>query len=208
MTIEPRDLGALNNRLFSILSDKDFLAMKGLANEVPIFIQTYHPGQEDGVRRMVDALQGRLRSSGVVAKAIDLFALVLEELDECKILDGILAGEASWKKRALLETMQNYADPKTHLIPRLMKAIEEDDPQVTLLTGPGRLFPFLRTHTMLESLQPAMIRHPVVMFFPGEYRQDSTGGSSLRLFGTLPIPRIHNAYYRAFNLDHYRLSQQ
>jgi hypothetical protein len=33
----------LAERLFEILSKPDFLAMKGLANEVPIFIQTYEP---------------------------------------------------------------------------------------------------------------------------------------------------------------------
>ncbi|MCG3777051.1 MAG: hypothetical protein JW395_3927 [Nitrospira sp.] len=206
MTGPAVDLGVLGERLFRIFSDKDFLAMKGLANEVPIFIQTYNPAQEDDVRRLADALTGRLRRSGIVAKTLDLFTLVLDELEECGILDDILRDEADWPKADLLETLQNYSDPKAHLIPRLIGAIGEDGPQITLLTGAGRIFPFLRTHTMLESLQPAMLRHPVVMFFPGEYTQDTVGGSSLRLFGTLPSPRIHNPYYRAINLDHYRLS--
>jgi hypothetical protein len=91
------------------------------------------------------------------------------------------------------------------MIPRLIRAIEGDGAQLTLITGPGRIYPFLRTHTILESLQPAMLRHPVVIFFPGEYAQDPTGGSHLRLFGSIPSPRINNPYYRATNLDHYRL---
>lgn len=200
------DLNALGERLFRIVSGKDFLAMKGLANEVPIFIQTYDPVQEDGIRRLVDALTGRLRSSGIVAKTLDLFTLVLEELEACGILEDILQGEAAWEKVELLETLQNYSDPKAHLIPRLVAAVEGHGTQLTLLTGAGRMYPFLRTHTILESLQPAMLRHPVVMFFPGEYTQDPAGGSRLHLFGTLPSPRIHNPYYRAINLDHYRLS--
>jgi hypothetical protein len=52
-----------------------------------------------------------------------------------------------------------------------------------------------------------MLHHPIVMFFPGEYTQDPGGGSHLRLFGSLPSPRIYNPYYRAMNLDHYRLAQ-
>jgi hypothetical protein len=48
----------------------------------------------------------------------------------------------------------------------LIREIGEDGAQLTLITGPGRIFPFLRTHTILESLQPAMLRHPVVIFFP------------------------------------------
>ena len=48
------------------------------------------------------------------------------------------------------------------------------------------MFPFLRTHTILESLQPAMVSLPVVMFFPGEYVHEENGGigaASLRLAG-------------------------
>ena len=195
----------LSERLFKIFSHPDFLAMKGLANEVPIFIQTYEPSQEDALRRMVESLSIRLQNTGITLKSLDLFELVLEELEEHNILSGLLEGEATWQRSDVLETLQNYSDPKSHMIPRLIRAIEGDGAQLTLITGPGRIFPFLRTHTILESLQPAMLRHPVVIFFPGEYTQDPTGGSHLRLFGSIPSPRINNPYYRATNLDHYRL---
>lgn len=199
------NMNELSERLFKTLGHPNFLAMKGLANEVPIFIQTYEPSQEDAIRRMVDGLVGRLRSTGITLKSLDLFSLVLEELEEHDILDDLLKGESDSEKVEILETLQNYSDPKTHLIPRLIREIGEDGAQLTLITGPGRIFPFLRTHTILESLQPAMFRHPVVIFFPGEYAQDPAGGSHLRLFGSIPSPRINNPYYRATNLDHYRL---
>ena len=195
----------LSERLFKTLSHPNFLSMKGLVNEVPIFIQTYEAAHEDALRRMVESLAIRLQSTGITLKSLDLFELVLEELEEHKILAGLLAEETTWQRSDVLETLQNYSDPKTHMIPRLIRAIERDGGQLTLITGPGRIFPFLRTHTILESLQPAMLRHPVVIFFPGEYAQDPTGGSHLRLFGSIPSPRINNPYYRATNLDHYRL---
>lgn len=195
----------LSERLFKTLSHPNFLAMKGLANEVPIFIQTYEPAHEDAIRRMVEGLALRLQNTGITLKSLDLFNLVLEELAEHDILAGLLESEATSQREDVLETLQNYSDPKTHMIPRLIRAIEGDGAQLTLITGPGRIFPFLRTHTILESLQPAMLRHPVVIFFPGEYVQDPTGGSHLRLFGSIPSPRINNPYYRATNLDHYRL---
>jgi len=199
------NLDDLSERLFKTLSHQNFLSMKGLANEVPIFIQTYEPAQEDEIRRTVERLAIRLRNTGITLKSLDLFNLVLEELMECNILDDLLRDETSSQKVEILETLQNYSDPKTHLIPRLIRAIGDDGAQLTLITGSGRIFPFLRTHTILESLQPAMLRHPVVIFFPGEYAQDSTAGSHLRLFGSIPSPRINNPYYRATNLDHYRL---
>jgi hypothetical protein len=198
----------LSQRLFRVFTHPEFLAMKGQANEVPIFIQTYEPKMEDSLRRMVEALANRLRDNGVTVKSLDLFELVLEELEDSKILGGLLRDEAHFEKVEILETLQNYSDPKTHLIPRLigeMDAGTEGPPQLTLITGSGRLFPFLRTHTILESLQPAMLRHPVVIFFPGSYEQAPDGGSHLRLFGEIPIPAINNPYYRATNLDHYKL---
>jgi len=195
----------LSERLFTTLSHPGFLAMEGLANEVPIFIQTYDPAAEDVVRRMVESLAIRLRNTGVTLKSIDLFSLVLEEMEEHNVLEDLLRDEVDWQKADVLETLQNYSDPETHLIPRLIRAIGDDGTQLTLITGSGRIFPFLRTHTILESLQPAMLRHPVVIFFPGEYAQDPIGGSHLRLFGSIPSPRINNPYYRATNLDHYLL---
>jgi hypothetical protein len=199
------NMNDLSERLFQIFGHPDFLAMKGQANEVPIFIQTYEPSQEDAAWRMVLSLVVRLTNIGVSVKALDLFEMVLEELEEHKILDTLVQDEATFEKVEVLETLQNYADPKTHLVPRLMRAIGNDGTQLTLITGSGRIFPFLRTHTILESLQPAMLRHPVVIFFPGEYDQDPNGGSHLRLFGSVPSPKINNPYYRATNLDHYRL---
>lgn len=194
-----------SERLLTILAHPDFLSMKGLANEVPIFIQTYDPSEEDALRRMIESLVIRLRNKGISVGALDLFELVLGELQDYEILDDLIQQEPTSLRVEILETLQNYSDPKTHLIPRLINAIGEDHTQLTLITGSGRIYPFLRTHTILESLQPAMLRHPIVIFFPGEYSQDLSGGSHLRLFGSIPAPVINNPYYRATNLDRFAI---
>lgn len=191
--------------LFGILSHPDFLAMKGLANEVPIFIHTYEPQKEDALRRMVNNLASRLSAKGVALAVIDLFDLVLGQLEEEGRLDRVVEMEPAIGKQKLLEMLGNLSDPQTRLIPRLMERIGSEETKLTLLTGVGRVFPFLRTHTILESLQPAMMRHPVVMFFPGQYMQEQGLGSQLRLFGSMPTPPLYRPYYRAFNLEHYRL---
>ena len=190
--------------LFSILSNPNFLSMKGLANEVPIFVHTYEPQQEDSVRRMVDNLASRLQSSGVPLVVIDLLDVILEQLEKEGRLERILEKEPTMGKQKLLELLCNLSDPKTRLIPSLMQQMGNGDVKLTLLTGIGRVFPFLRTHTVLESLQPAMMRHPVVMFFPGHYQQEQGIGSQLRLFGSMANPPLYRPYYRAFNLEHYR----
>src|SRR5436190_702381 len=103
------NINALSERLFQIFSHQNFLLMRGLANEVPIFIQTYEPMQEDTVMRMVDGLAGRLRNTGVTLKVLDLFELVLEEMEEHHILDDLVRNEIEFDKLELLDTLQNYS---------------------------------------------------------------------------------------------------
>lgn len=198
-------LADLTERLFAIFRHRSFLDMQGLANEVPIFVQTYAPSDEDKMRDETGHLVARLRAVGVGAQRLDLFDLVLDELEESGLLAPLVEDEKTFDKQDLFETLVNYSSPRTHLVPRLAKHMAAEGTQLTFITGSGRVFPFLRTHTILESLQPQMVGHPVVIFFPGEYVQELGGGSSLRLFGSIPSPTIVNPYYRAINLDTYRL---
>jgi len=193
----------LSDRLFELFRAPMFLSMSGQSEEVPLFIQTYDPSEEDAIRRMIQSLANRLRAVGVTVQVADLFDLVLQELEANGILTDLVRDEASFEKLEVLETLRNYSDPKVHLIPRLSEAILSENTQLTLITGSGRIYPFLRTHTVLESIQPVLVRHPVVIFFPGQYEQDQFGGSLLRLFGSIPSPAIVNPHYRATNLDHY-----
>jgi hypothetical protein len=192
----------LDKRLQEVLSRPEFLEMRGIAKEVPIFIQTYSPANEDQLRLVVKGAEQYLRKQGLRVKHVDLFELVLQLLESEGWLQKILQKEQSWSKSALFDTLQNVAEPTDALVPKLMEALGNDT-QISLITGSGRIYPFLRTHTILEALQPAMVRHPVVVFFPGDYSQDADGGSYLRLFGTTTASKIENPHYRATNLDYF-----
>lgn len=176
--------------------------MQGLANEVPIFIQPYNVREEDQESSMIRALAQRLRTSGIKVAEVDLFRLLLEELKDEGLLDAFTDDDAGYDRQDLLRDLKNYADPKSRIVPRLVQMMEEDGVQLTLVSGVGHIFPFLRAHTLLDSIQPVMMHHPLVMFFPGEYVQMAGLGSQLKLFGSLTA----KGYYRAFNLDHYRLA--
>lgn len=193
------------DRLFRILRHPDFISMKGLSGEVPIFIHTYEATEEDAARRTANALATRLCNDGVACANIDLFDLVLEQLEAEGRLDRIIEQEPKLGKTKLLELMSSLTDAKARLVPRLMQWLETADAKLSILTGVGRVYPYLRTHTILDSLQPAMMRQPIVMFFPGHYTQEQGIGSQLRLFGSLPAPLLYRPYYRAFNLAHYRV---
>lgn len=201
------DIPKLTERLFQLLTKNDFIEMKGVAHEVPFYIQCYDVSGEDEVKDMVANLSMRLRSAGVTVSSVDLFELVLSELRNGGHYESIIEGEIerTFTKQDLFETLQNISDPKTRLVPRIVEEISRDSAKLTFITGSGHVYPFLRTHTILESLQPAMVKHPVIIFFPGEYTQDDLGGSHLRLFGSIPSPKINNPFYRAVNLDHVKL---
>ncbi len=196
-------VAGLDKRLQEILTRPDFLEMRGVAKEVPIFIQTYSPTDDEQLRLVVRGVEQHLRKQGLRVKHVDLFELVLRLLEAKGYLDVVLQEEASWSKSDLFDTLQNVAEPTSALVPKLME--ELGDAQISLITGSGRVYPFLRTHTILEALQPAMVRHPVVIFFPGEYSQDADGGSYLRLFGTSAASKIENPHYRATNLDYFHI---
>jgi hypothetical protein len=74
----------------------------------------------------------------------------------------------------------------------------ERDFDVLFLTGVGEVYPFIRSHTVLNNLQRVAKDRPTVLFFPGEYSYSPEEGASLDLFGRLRGDR----YYRAFNIYH------
>ena len=190
----------IDKRLHNILSQPEFLEMRGIAKEGPLFIQTYNPSDEDDILRIVKGIKKVLEKNGIRVKHIDLFELVIQMLEQKGYLDDVIKDEINWSKSDLLDTLRNIAEPNAALVPKLIQEIGEEN-QVSLITGSGRIYPFLRTHSILEALQPAMVKHPFVIFFPGEYNQESDGGSFLRLFGSRATCKIETAHYRAINLD-------
>ena len=68
---------------------------------------------------------------------------------------------------------------------------ETPEHAVVFLTGVGKVFPFVRSHNVLNNLHQILDRVPVVMFYPGNWN-----GQTLSLFGTIN----DGNYYRAFPL--------
>ena len=87
-------------------------------------------------------------------------------------------------KKALRLTLDNDL-----VVKYISERLEGAD--IVFLTGIGKAWPIIRSHTILNNLHRIVEKQPLVMFFPGNY-----DGGTLMLFNQLK----DDNYYRAFQL--------
>jgi len=184
--------------LCRIITSERFLKMQGIGNEVPFYICPYPPEEAVEMTRMQKQLVNTVEKSGVRVLAINLYDLVIDLLKQRGIFERLLAVEASSGKEEFRDTLQGVLDPQSHLVPAIGERMQAAVFDVMFLTGVGQVFPYIRSHRVLNNLQVTAAAQPTVMFFPGVYTQSLEKGASLDLFG-----RLHDdKYYRAFNIYH------
>jgi hypothetical protein len=187
--------------LFKVVTSQRFLTKQGLGNEVPFFICPYPA--EEGLSMVEDRLDlvTRITHAGISVLDLSLYDLSLGILEERGILDQILQIEPETDKGEIRELLQSVLDPKANLIPRIGDAIQAAPHDVIFLSGVGEVYPYIRSHNVLNNLQSTAKDKPTVLFFPGSYTHALATGASLDLFG-----RLHDdKYYRAFNILNYEV---
>lgn len=193
-----RPLKERYDHLFAVISSERFLKMQGLGNEVPFFVCPFKPEETLEMNKLGNQLIRSLRNIGIRVLKINLYDLSIELLQKRGIWDRVLSIEASIPKSELKELLQGVLDPENHLIPAIAEKMALDSYDVMFITGVGEVFPYIRSHTVLNNLQSTAKEKPTLMFFPGEYTQSLEKGASLDLFGRLQDDK----YYRAFNIYH------
>ena len=184
--------------LYAVISGQRFLKKHGLGNEVPFFICPFKPEESVDMERLRHKLVNRLEQTGVRILQINLYDLSIEILKERNIWNQVLEIETSVSKDQLKELLQGVLDPETHLVPAIAAKLADEDFDVLFLAGVGEVFPYIRSHNVLNNLQSTAKEKPTVMFFPGAYTHTLESGASLDLFGKLHDDK----YYRAFNIFH------
>ncbi|MBK7352717.1 MAG: DUF1788 domain-containing protein [Nitrosomonas sp.] len=184
--------------LFAVMSGQRFLKKQGLGNEVPFFICLFRPEETVEMERLQRQLVNRLEQAGVRILEINLYDLSIEILKERDIWNQILDMEESVSKEHLKELLQGVLDPEAHLIPAIATKLASTEFEILFLSGVGEVFPYIRSHNVLNNLQSTAKERPTVMFFPGAYTHSLESGASLDLFGKLHDDK----YYRAFNIFH------
>ena len=194
------DIASVEQHVLAVLSSDRFLRMEGLGNEVPFFIWPYPPEHELEVQEANSRIVDRLRTThGLSVLVVDLFELAVELLEGRggNMLERLEQIEPTRSRSAFRRDLQRMLDPEQHIVPAIERRIEaEAGVDLLVLTGIGRVFPFIRSHNVLNNLQVAVPDFPVLMLFPGEYSQTASLGSSLVLFNLL----TDDQYYRAKNI--------
>ena len=192
----PSELTRQEEHLFAVLSGERFLKMEGLSNEVPFFIYPYEPEHAFDVAKAKKRVKNRLAGAGIEVREINLYDLSIEVLKERGDWDEVLEVEPDLDKAEFTGILQSMLNPQQHLAPAIRERLSDGGFDIVFLTGIGEVFPYIRSHNVLNNLQSVVVGKPMLMFFPGRYEQSDTLGSSLVLFGRLK----DDQYYRAKNI--------
>lgn len=176
------------NKVSGRLSEESFLSNKGLSNEVGIHVFCYDPKDELTVREYFKTLQSK---TDVPYRLIerDLYKIFLEICEDKHILKSIPNMEEKKGKDFLLEQLQKIATPEAFVAKMDYEPHQHGD--VLLISGVGKVYPFMRSHKILDNIQHIFADIPVLMLYPGTF-----DGQDLGLFGQF----LDGHYYRAFNL--------
>jgi hypothetical protein len=197
--------------LVGVIGGERFLQMRGLNNDLPFYVCEFSPSEALEMQRLQRQLANTLEGLSIACLGgrsvkvleINLYDLCVELLrgregstPGSSLWDELVSIEDTLEKDGLLELLQNVLSVKEYLVPAIRERLEQSEFDVLFLTGIGEVFPYIRSHNVLNNLQSTAKTKPTVMFFPGEYRYSLEQGASLELFGLLHDDK----YYRAFNI--------
>lgn len=184
------DLDRTFETLFNLLSQKDF--GDKLGGEIPLFIQPFNPDNQLQIEEHIDRLISRLDRKGIITLKINLFELTVQILKEEEILDAITENEQSIPKNDLIATLDSVLDIPSVIIPKFQELIRKHHPDYVFISGVGHVYPFIRSHGILNNMDELTNDCKLVLFFPGDYNNQQ-----LKLFGLV----LDENYYRGINLN-------
>lgn len=176
------------------ISKPSFRANKGLGNEVGYYVFDYPAEEELKVRAHIEFLKRRNQKSmeSFELMIFDVYDIMLDFIEQEDLLEACYEMEAEEGMDYLVESVSALLEmSENHNY--FSNFIEEHTPEnaVIFITGIGKIFPFVRSHKILNNLHQVFDRVPVVLFYPGKY-----DGLSLMLFSEFK----DDNYYRAFEL--------
>ena len=179
------------------LSEKltiDYFNSPGMAGELKFAIFDYDPRDELRVRKEIE----KISQSNHSIKMFDLYEMMIDLIKEENYFENIIEVEQDFPKDVMLtqvfQPLLALEQEDNPIITKFQESVNDDGMSIVLITGVGKSYPIIRSHTILNNLQSVFRNNPVVMLYPGTY--DSNQKMTLRLFDRLD----DDNYYRAFNL--------
>lgn len=191
-----KDIHERLSEIKGVITEEAFRTNKGLGNEIGFHIFDYEPQYEMLVRDYIINLKKQVERDyeDIKIKEFDLYDIMLEVLDEKGYLQKNFQMEekkgSEYVFKATEKTLRLTSQKEDNKIVQYIIDRTEDD-DIVFLTGVGKVWPIIRSHTVLNNLHRALDHVPVVLFFPGTY-----DGGSLMLFDEIK----DDNYYRAFQL--------
>ncbi len=183
--------------LLKLMSSRKFLDMTGPSNDVPYYICPFRVEETSQVYQHIDQLISALELKQIRVFNINLYRLCIEHFSTLGVLDGFIVDETKTPRNTFFNSISGLTDPREFIAPLIIDLIKRVMPDIIFITGVGEVYPYLRTHKLLSTLESKFTEKPLVLFFPGKYETDNVKGSNLTLFGILD-----DRYYRAFNIYH------
>ena len=184
------DIETLFEGVYNKLISPDF--GKNLGGELPLFIQPVPAEKQLDVESQIKRLSTRLKKKGIESVSINLYDLCMDILREADVLDAILESEAELEREDIISTLDSVLDIKTAIIPKIKEVIVENQPQYAFISGVGSVYPFVRSHGILNNIDELTGECNLILFFPGVYNN-----LQLKLFGIISDEN----YYRGHNLN-------
>ncbi len=185
-----------NERIYE-LSQKlniNYFNNPGNAGELKFAIFSYKSEDELRIRREVD----KIAQNNKTIKRFDLYEMMLEVIKEEGYFENIIEMESEYPKSVMLtqvfQPLLALEQEDNPIIRKFKESVIDDGKSIVLIDGVGKVYPVIRSHTVLNNLQSVFRHNPVVMLYPGTY--DTNKQMTLRLFDRLD----DDNYYRAFNL--------
>lgn len=166
----------------------------GKANAINYWIFDYPPEKELEVRERIAYLKAKNQKGTDDFELVifDLYDIMIHFLEQKGFMEQCYTFERKKGMDRIVNAVSNFLkiNEEDNLI---VQYIQEHTPEnaIVFLTGIGKCYPVLRSHKVLNDLQQAFVRAPVLMFYPGTYN-----GQELILFNEIK----DDNHYQAFRL--------
>lgn len=199
MTMKERSLNErlieLEDRMISV----DALTRYGTANDLKFYIFDYSPKDELIIRKEVKKL---IEHNEKIVE-FDLYEMMIQIIEEEGYMEDVIRMEPEYDKALLLsevfQPLLSVEENNNKLLEMFKDKAPDDGQLIVLISGVGKAYPIIRSHTILNNLQSIFRKNPVVMMYPGRY--EIKNSMTLKLFERLD----DDNYYRAFPLVERRI---